>query len=258
MSSRNVHPSADKVHDSAPTTGAREEGTPMTELALEAQPDHHPMTTPQTIRVLLCDDHAIVREGLRVLLDGVDGIEVVGSASDGAEAVEAAARLRPDVVLMDLVMPKVDGVTATRSITAWAPDARVVALTSFAGNARVLEALDAGAIGYVLKDAHAADVVRAIRVAAAGGAPLDPRAARAVLRLPGEGDPLAGLSLREQEVLRLVATGLTNQVIARQLGISDTTVKAHLTRIYRQIGVVDRTQAALWAGERGLADPEGI
>ncbi|MEY2535698.1 MAG: hypothetical protein QOF29_3608, partial [bacterium] len=222
--------------------------------ALEATADAGRVAR-ETIRVLLCDDHVIVREGLRVLLDGIDGIEVVGTASDGAEAVEAAARLRPDVVLMDLVMPKVDGIAATRSITAWVPGTRVVALTSFAGNARVLEALDAGATGYLLKDAEAADVVRAIRAAAAGGAPLHPRAARAVVSVPGEGDPLAGMSSREQDVLRLIAAGLTNHVIAERLGICDTTVKAHLTRIYRQIGVADRTQAALWADERGLSGP---
>jgi DNA-binding NarL/FixJ family response regulator len=228
----------------------------MIELALEIPPVPRP-TSPVTIRVLLCDDHSIVREGLRILLDAVDGIEVVGCASNGAEGIEAAQRLRPDVVLMDLVMPTVDGITATRSIRAWVPDARVIALTSFAGNARVLEALDAGATGYLLKDAEAADVIRAIRTAAEGGAPLHPRAARAIVSA-GEEDPLDRLSAREQEVLRLVAGGLTNLVIAERLGISDTTVKAHLTRIYRQIGVADRTQAALWAGERGLSEPEGV
>jgi DNA-binding NarL/FixJ family response regulator len=204
------------------------------------------------IRVVICDDHVVVREGLRHLLDGIEGIEVVASASDGADGVKATVRLRPDVVLMDLVMPEVDGVEATRRIAAEAPGSSVVVLTSFAEEARVLEAIDAGATGYILKDAGIRDVVRAIRAAAAGESLLDPRAARAVVSRQAAVDPVRGLSDREREVLSLIADGVTSKVIARRLGIAEATVRAHLSRIYREIGVSDRTQAALWAVTRGL------
>ena len=204
------------------------------------------------IRVLICDDHPIVRDGLRLLLDAVDDIEVVDTASDGEQGIQAAARLRPDVVLMDLAMPTVDGVAATRRITSELPGTHVVALTSFSGHARVLEAIDAGAIGYLLKDAEANDVIRAIRAAAAGDSPLDPRAARAVVSRSAA-DPLDGMTAREREVLALLSAGLPNKIIARRLEITETTVKAHLTRIYRHLGVDDRTQAALWAKDHGPA-----
>jgi DNA-binding NarL/FixJ family response regulator len=209
--------------------------------------------TAATIRVLLCDDHVIVREGLRRVLEAVGDIEVVASASDGDQGAEAAILLRPDVVLMDLSMPTVDGAEATRRILADFPEARIVVLTSFAEESRVLEALDAGAIGYLLKDAEPHDLVRAIRAAADGEAPLDPRAARAVMANRAKGDPLAEMSEREREVLALVGDGLPNKVIAIQLGITETTVKAHLTRIYRQLGVDSRTQAALVARRRDLS-----
>jgi DNA-binding NarL/FixJ family response regulator len=208
--------------------------------------------SPDPIRVLICDDHPIVRDGLRLLLDAVEDIDVVATASDGEEGVRAATRLRPDVVLMDLAMPRVDGVAATRRITAELPGTHVVALTSFAGHARVLEAIDAGAIGYLLKDAEATDVVRAIRAAAVGDSPLDPRAARAVVSRSAA-DPLDRMTAREREVLALLSAGLPNKLIARRLDISETTVKAHLTRIYRHLGVDDRTQAALWAKEHDPA-----
>ena len=207
------------------------------------------------IRVVLCDDHVIVREGLARLLNGMDGIEVVGTASDGAECVELTIRLAPDVVLMDLVMPGVDGVEATRRIVAEVPGVRVVVLTSFGDRARVLDAIDAGATGYLLKDAEGTEVFNAIRAAARGDSPLDPRAARAVLTRGTVRDPLEGMTAREREVLALVGTGMGNQAIAARLGITEATVKAHLTRIYRHIGVDDRTQAALWVSER---DPDRV
>jgi DNA-binding NarL/FixJ family response regulator len=207
------------------------------------------------IRVLLCDDHAVVREGLARLLESTDGIDVVGSAADGEEGVAAALALRPDVILMDLAMPNVDGVAATRRISAEAPDAQVVVLTSFSDNTRIHDALDAGARGYLLKDAEASEVVRAIRAAARGEAPLDPRVARAVLARGTTPNAMAGMTAREREVLGLLGTGLANKAIARSLGISEATVKAHLTRIFRQIGVTDRTQAAIWAREHRVPVP---
>ena len=207
------------------------------------------MALPGTIRVLLCDDHVVVREGLARLLENAEGIEVVAVASDGAEGLEQARASRPDVVLMDLSMPRLDGVAATRAILAELPETYIVVLTSFADRERVLEAIDAGAAGYVLKDSDGAEVVRAIRSAAVGDAPLDPRAARAVLTRHASAASSTSLTPREREVLALVGAGLSNKIIALRLGISEATVKAHLTRIYQQIGVTDRTQAALWARE---------
>jgi DNA-binding NarL/FixJ family response regulator len=207
------------------------------------------MAQPETIRVLLCDDHVVVREGLARLLENAEGIEVVAVASDGEEGLEQARAARPDVVLMDLSMPRLDGVGATRAILAELPETYIVVLTSFADRERVLEAIDAGAAGYVLKDSDGAEVVRAIRSAAVGDAPLDPRAARAVLTRHASSSASTNLTPREREVLALVGAGLSNKVIALRLGISEATVKAHLTRLYQQIGVTDRTQAALWARE---------
>ena len=198
------------------------------------------------IRVVVADDHAVVRGGLDQLLATADGIELVGSATDGAEAVALVEALAPDVVLMDLSMPNVDGIAATREITAGGSPARVVVLTSMADDRHIADALEAGAIGYVLKHAEPDDLIGAIRAAAAGDAPLDPKAARVLLegRRARSDRPL---SAREEEVLRLVASGLANKLIARQLQISERTVKAHLTNIFARIGVTDRTQAALWA-----------
>jgi DNA-binding NarL/FixJ family response regulator len=213
------------------------------------------VTLAAPIRVLLCDDHSVVREGLARLLESTDGIDVVGMAADGAEGVAAAIELHPDVVLMDLAMPNIDGVTATRRIAAEAPDASVVVLTSFSDNARIHDALDAGARGYLLKDAEASEVVRAIRAAARGEAPLDPRVARAVLARGTTPAALSAMTAREREVLALLGTGMANKAIARRLEISEATVKAHLTRIFRQLGVSDRTQAAIWAREHNVTTP---
>jgi DNA-binding NarL/FixJ family response regulator len=201
------------------------------------------------ITVAVVDDHQLVRAGLRALLDAVADLEVIGEAGDGEQAVELVLRERPDVVLMDLSMPRVDGVAATRRLREAGAVTRVVVLTSFADQARVQAAVAAGAVGYLLKDSDPRDVVNAVRQAAAGHVPLDPRVAQALL--PGSGQPAGAdpLSPREAEVLALVATGMANKQIARQLGISERTVKAHLGKVFRQIGVADRTSAALWARE---------
>ena len=201
------------------------------------------------ITILLVDDHQLVRAGLRALLESVDDLRVVGEAGDGDAAVDLAVAERPDVVLMDLSMPRVDGVEATRRLAAGGVDTRVVVLTSFADQPRVQAALAAGAVGYLLKDTDPRDVISAVRQAAAGHVPIDARVAQALL--PGSQTPAAGhtLSGREAEVLSLVAQGMANKQIARQLGISERTVKAHLGKVFRQIGVADRTSAALWARE---------
>ncbi|GAA2735071.1 response regulator transcription factor [Pedococcus aerophilus] len=198
------------------------------------------------IRVLVVDDHAMVRSGLTALLEASGDITVVGQAQDGQVAVTQAREHQPDVVLMDLSMPVMDGAEATREVLTVAPESKVVVLTSFSDKARVSAALRSGAVGYQLKDGEPAELLAAVRAAAAGHAPLDPRVARVLLPTPGEqsGD---GLSPREREVLRLVAQGLANKQIGRALGISERTVKAHLGRVFREIGVVDRTSAALWA-----------
>jgi DNA-binding NarL/FixJ family response regulator len=197
------------------------------------------------IRTLVVDDHAIVREGLECLLDSAADITCVGRAAGGAEAVEMVAELLPDVVLMDLAMPGVDGVEATRTITARHPDVRVVVLTSLGEESRIRAALAAGARGYLLKHVSPDELLDAVRAAHAGDAPLDPRAGRVLLELRRR--PEQELTPRELDVLRLVAEGLANKQIARRLGISERTVKAHLTRVMSCLGVTDRVQAALWA-----------
>jgi DNA-binding NarL/FixJ family response regulator len=204
------------------------------------------------IGVLVVDDHPVLRAGLAQLLEQAEGIALTGVASDGAEGVELAMAREPDVVLMDLEMPGVDGIEATRRIRASRGQTQVVVLTSFADRARILDALDAGAAGYLLKDAEPDELLRGIRAAAAGQAPLAPRAASELLADRFEGRPAAELTPREREVLGMVAEGLPNKLIARRLEISEATVKAHLTRIFERLGVSDRTQAALWAQRHGL------
>ena len=203
------------------------------------------------IRVLLADDHGVIRDGLGRLIAGLEDVELVGTAADGAEAVDLAKRLDPDVVLMDLDMPRVDGIEATRTILA-GQQTNVLVLTAFSDRQRILGALEAGACGYLLKDAASEDVAEGIRAAARGESPLDPRAARTVLSARNEPDPLAGLSQREREVLDALVEGLPNKLIARRLEISEKTVKSHLTRIFRVLDVTDRTQAALWAERHGV------
>ncbi len=209
------------------------------------------------IRVMLVDDHKLVRAGLQSLLESTDDLTVVGAASDGAEAVTMVQQLLPDIVLMDLSMPGVDGVEATRRIAAAHPEVQVLVLTSFSDGERVRRALDAGAVGYLLKDAEPEEVITGVRAVSRGESPLHPRAARELLlaRTDAPGTAGAGnlkLTPREAEVLRLVRAGLANKQIARRLGISERTVKAHLTSAFQRIGVVDRTQAALWADRNGL------
>jgi DNA-binding NarL/FixJ family response regulator len=206
------------------------------------------------IRVAVVDDHGIVRDGLAGVIAVEADMELVGTAADGAEAVAICASASPDVVLMDLEMPVLDGIEATRAILAEAPETAVLVLTSFSDRRRITGALNAGAVGYLLKDASAADVLQGIRSAAAGGSPIDPRAARSLLEAQSAPDPLAGISPREREVLALLLDGMPNKLIARRLDISEKTVKSHLTSIFRQIGVTDRVQAILWVERQGLRD----
>lgn len=203
------------------------------------------------IRVLLAEDHAVVRAGLERLLATTDDIEVVAGAEDGARAVELAAEHRPDVVLMDISMPNLNGIEATKKILEANEDVQVVVLTSFAEHKQIVAALDAGAVGYLLKDAEPEEVIQGVRAAARRESPFAPKVARTLLDARAA-SPETQLSERELDVLRCVAKGLPNKLIARNLGISEKTVKAHLTRIFQQLGVTDRTQAALWAREHGL------
>ena len=205
------------------------------------------------IRVLLVDDHELVRAGLRALLQSGD-IDVVGAAADGEQAVQMCAELHPDIVLMDLSMPGMDGAEATRRLRSESPDAQVLVLTSSSDGERVWEALDAGAVGYLLKDSEPAGLREAILAVGRGESPLDPRAARSMLEARRPGGSGAELTDREKEVLSLVARGLANKQVARSLGISERTVKSHLGNVYQRIGVSDRTSAALWA-QRNLPDP---
>lgn len=210
------------------------------------------MNPPDRVRVVVVDDHRVVRAGLETLLSSAEDIEVVGSAADGRDAVSLILDRSPDVVLMDLSMPGTDGIEATRQLTAAGSTARIVVLTSFNEQSKVVAAVEAGAVGYILKDAEPERLLDAIRAAAAGGAPLDPRAATALLAPRSQAPAAADLTPRELDVLRLVAEGLASKQIARRLDISEKTVKAHLTHVYQRLGVSDRTQAALWAQRNGI------
>ena len=213
------------------------------------------MTEP--IAVLIADDHPLVRHGLRTFLETLDDVEVVGEAGNGAEAVEQAARLVPDVVLMDLVMPELDGVEATRRIRAESPTTKVIVLTSFDADEQVFPAIKAGAAGYLLKDVRPAELAEAIRKASRGEALLAPSvAAKLMQEVAGDRSPAAGLTERELEVLRLIARGLSNKMIARELVVSEKTVKTHVSNILAKLHLSDRTQAALYAVREGLAELE--
>jgi two-component system, NarL family, response regulator LiaR len=207
------------------------------------------------ISVLIADDHPFVRHGLRTYLETLDDLEVVGEASDGAEAVELAGQLLPEVVLMDLVMPELDGVEATRAIRAASPATKVIVLTSFDDDEKVFPAIKAGAAGYLLKDVRPAELAEAVRKASRGEALLAPSvAARLMQEVSGERPPDAGLTERELEVLRLIARGMSNKLIAHELTVSEKTVKTHVSNILAKLHLADRTQAALYAVREGLAE----
>lgn len=214
---------------------------------------------PERIRILIVDDHAVVREGLRAFLALQDGFEIVGEAADGEEGLQRAAELEPDVILMDLVMPKLDGVSAMRELRHRGARAHVIVLTSFLDDDRLLPALEAGAAGYLLKNSQPTELARAVRAAQAGEAIIDPTAAARLLNvLSGAGQERRGaqrldqLTDREREVLVLIAQGRANKRIALELGISEKTVKNHVGHVLAKLGVTDRTQAAVLAVQEGL------
>ena len=216
------------------------------------------------IRLLLVDDHAVVRKGMRALLDREPGLEVVGEAENGEQAVRAAERLRPDVILMDLEMPGIGGIEATRHISATQPESRIVVLTSHAAEEDVFPALKAGALGYLLKHSAPEDVLQAIRQAYRGETVLHPAIARMVLQelnrpaQPKQAPTADPLSERELEVLRLLARGLSNQEIADTLVVGEATVRSHVSSILRKLQLASRTQAALYALREGLASLEDV
>jgi RNA polymerase sigma factor (sigma-70 family) len=208
------------------------------------------------IRVMVVDDHAVVRAGLTRVLGTASDLSIVAQAASGLEALELLDHVTPDVILMDVSMPQMDGVETTRAILAEHPETCVVALTSFGDRERVMAMVDAGARGYLVKDGDPDELIRAIRAAAQGESPLAPVAASALLRSRQVRACLDDLTVREREVLELLAAGLPNRVIGAQLGVTEATVKAHLTRVYTRLGVTDRVSAAMRARELGLG-PQG-
>ena len=206
------------------------------------------------IQVLVIDDYPAVRAGLRQLIGATSDMEVVGEAGCGEDAVTIARELNPDVILMDLSMPGCGGIEATRRIVAYDPAACVLVLTAHSDRKRTLQAIGAGAIGYLLKDVEPSYLLDAVRSAVRGESPLDARAARALVSALHEAEVEPVLSDRERQVVALVASGLANKQIARRLSISEKTVKNHLTRVFSLLGVSGRTEAALWAAEHGLVD----
>jgi NarL family two-component system response regulator LiaR len=219
------------------------------------------MTGQEIISVLIVDDHKVVRQGLRTFLELYDEFKVIGEAGDGVEAVEMAARLKPDVILMDLVMPRMDGISATRQIKAAGSASHVIALTSFTEDDKVFPAIQAGASSYLLKDVSPDDLVEAIRAVHHGEARLHPNIARKLMEQvahqssPGPNiQPVDPLTPREIEIVRLVARGLGNQAIADELVISEKTVKTHVSNILGKLDLEDRTQLAIYAFKNGLAE----
>ncbi|MCA3747969.1 MAG: response regulator transcription factor [Rubrobacter sp.] len=209
------------------------------------------MSRISRVGVLICDDHPVVRTGLNGMLSGEPDLEVLGEAANGREAVELARALHPDLVLMDLRMPEMDGVAATERILAERPQTRVLVLTTYDSDADILRAVEAGASGYLLKDTPREELFAAIRAAMEGESPLDPAVAGRLMRRVRT-PPENALSGREIEVLNLVAQGASNREIARRLWISETTVKTHLLHIYEKLGVADRTAAVTAALKRGI------
>jgi DNA-binding NarL/FixJ family response regulator len=205
-----------------------------------------------SIRILIADDHSVVRQGLRMFLGLDPELEVVGEASDGAEALRLAHELKPDVVLMDMLMPVMDGIAATAAIRRELPDTEVIALTSVLEDASVVGAVRAGAIGYLLKDTEADELRRAIKAAAAGQVQLSPKAAARLMREVRVPDSPEALTERETDVLRLLAQGQSNKEIAQALSLSEKTVKTHVSNILSKLNVPSRTQAALYAVRIGL------
>jgi DNA-binding NarL/FixJ family response regulator len=208
------------------------------------------------IRILIADDHSVVRQGLRMFLGLDSELEIIGEASDGAEAVKMAHELHPDVVLMDMLMPVMGGIEATQTIRRELPDTEVIALTSVLDDGSVVGAVKAGAIGYLLKDTQADELRRAIKAAADGQVQLSPQAAARLMREVRTPDPpaVADLTERESDVLRLIAQGKANKEIAMALVIGEKTVKTHVSNILMKLGVQSRTQAALYAAQNGLAE----
>lgn len=218
------------------------------------------MRNPKHIRILIADDHAVVREGLRLLINSEPGLEVVGEAADGFEAVQGARSLQPDVILLDLLMPRKNGIEAIAEIKQENPQARILVLTSFAEDDKVFPAIKAGALGYLLKDSSPQELLQAIRDTYHGESSLHPTIARRLIHelsrpseLPPAEEPLTE---REVEVLKLVAQGLSNQEIAKKLAVSERTARTHVSNILAKLHLANRTQAALYALREGLADLE--
>ena len=210
------------------------------------------------IRIVIADDHWVVREGLRMYLGRDPGFEIVGEADDGQQAVQLAADRQPDVILMDLLMPVMDGITAIQTIRREVPGVEIVALTSVLDDEQVVAAVRAGAIGYVLKDAHGLELKEAIRAAADGRVHLAPEAAARLLREVRTPDRPDRLTERETDVLRLISIGLSNKQVARRLNIGEGTVKTHVSSVLNKLGLQSRTQAALHAVRLGLVRPEEV
>ena len=228
--------------------------------AIPLIPGEQPVDEAPVIRVLLVDDHAVVRMGLRAFFDLLPDIDVVGEAADGSEGVAMARRLTPDVILMDLLMPNMDGVTAIGRIKAELPETEIVTMTSFIEEEKVTAALEAGASGYVLKDAEAEEVAQAIRAAYAGEVHLDPQVARLLaqrMRAKKEPEPVEPLTDREKDVMRLLGQGMSNKEIGATLFITERTARTYVSNILGKLGLASRTQAALWAVEHKLVESPG-